>query len=167
MSNTGETSPAAGAVDVREFVDSAPFSRYQKLLLALCFLTTFFDGFDTQAIAVAGPWIRDEMSLQPAQLGSVFAAGSLGGIVAAFAMAPFADKIGRRPLIVGAMLIAGILSLCYTFAETFTQLLALRFSAGICLAIAVTVTYAYSAELAPKRAAATAVMVTSAGFGLG
>lgn len=159
--------PASAAIDVREFVDRAPFSLYQRLLLAVCFVTTFFDGFDTQAVAVAAPSIRLEMALQPAQLGTVFAAGSLGGIFAAFAMAPFADRFGRRPLIVTSVLVSAALSLCYPLADNFLHLLALRFTAGVFLAVAVTVTYSYAAELAPKRAAATAIMVTSAGFGLG
>jgi AAHS family 4-hydroxybenzoate transporter-like MFS transporter len=155
------------SVDVRQFVDEAPFSLYQKLLLGLCFITTFVDGFDTQAVAVAGPMLRTEMALQPAQLGTLFAAAMIGGIFAAFAMAPFADRVGRRPLLITALVVSAALSVGHAFAGTFGQLLAFRLVAGVSLAIAITVTYAYAADVAPRRAAATAVMVASAGFGLG
>jgi hypothetical protein len=70
-------------VDSRRFVDEAPFSIYQKLVLGLCFVTTFVDGFDTQAVAVAGPMLRTEMWLGPAQLGTIFVSAMIGGIVAA------------------------------------------------------------------------------------
>ncbi|MGF6997115.1 MFS transporter [Paraburkholderia sp. GAS32] len=154
-------------IDVHGFVDNAEFSQYQRFLLGLCFFATFIDGFDTQAVAVAGPMLRLEMALQPAQLGAIFATTMLGGIVAAFAMAPYADRIGRRPLLIISLLISAALSAGHALAGTFSQLLALRLGAGMALGVAVTVTYAYAAEVAPKRASATAVMVVSAGFGLG
>ncbi|MFM0385675.1 MFS transporter [Paraburkholderia dipogonis] len=154
-------------VDVRRLVDESPFSIYQKLLLGLCFITTFVDGFDTQAVAVAGPMLRTEMGLGPAQLGTIFAAAMIGGIVAAFAMAPFADRVGRRPLLIAAVMASAVLSVGNGFVGTFGQLFAIRLGAGVFLAVAVTVAYTYAAEVAPKRAAATAVMIASAGFGLG
>lgn len=168
MADERSGGPAAGApVDVRAFLDEARFSRYQKLLLALCVLTVFFDGYDVQAVAVAAPQLRAAMGLQPAQLGAVFAAGSLGAIVSAFGVSGFADRVGRRPLIIGSLALSGLLSFGYVLAESFAHLLVLRLVAGFTLAAAVTMAYTYSAELAPKRAAATAVMVTSAGYGLG
>lgn len=164
---SAEEARAGPLVDVRRFVDDARFSPYQKMLLALCFITTFVDGFDTQAVAVAGPRLRAEMGLEPAQMGTLFAAAMAGGVVTAFAMAPVADRVGRRPLLIGAVLVSAVLSIGHALATNFEQLIALRLAAGVSLAIAVTVTYAYAAEIAPKRAAATAVMVASAGFGLG
>jgi len=157
----------APSLDVGRFLDEAPFSLYQKLLLGLCFITTFVDGFDTLAVAVAGPMLRTEMALEPAQLGTIFAAAMMGGIVAAFAMAPFADRVGRRPLLIAALIASAVLTLGHVFAETFAQLLAFRLAGGVSLAVAMTVTFAYAAEVAPKRAAATAVVVASAGFGIG
>ena len=159
--------PEPPSVDVRAFLDNARFGGYQKLLLALCFLTVFFDGFDVQAVAVAAPQLRVAMNLQAAELGVIFAAGSLGAIVSAFALSTFADRVGRRPLMIGSLAISGLLSFCYVIAEGFLHLLILRMVAGFTLAVAVTMAYTYSAELAPKRAAATAVMVTSVGYGLG
>jgi AAHS family 4-hydroxybenzoate transporter-like MFS transporter len=154
-------------VDVKAFIDQARFGGYQKWLLVLCFATVFFDGFNVQALAVAAPMIKTALKLSPVQVGTLLSAGSLGGIIAGFAITPVADRIGRRPLIVWTVLISGLLTLLYTVVNSLESLLLLRVVGGFFLAIAVTVVYAYAAEFAPKRLAATTVIITTSGFGLG
>jgi AAHS family 4-hydroxybenzoate transporter-like MFS transporter len=158
---------SVSGIDVRERIDSSAFSPYQRLLLAMCVVVVFLDGFNVQAISVAAPALSRAVGLSPAQVGALFALGSVGGILAGLALAPLGWRIGRRPLIVGSVVASGLLSLGYAFPQSFERLVVLRLATGFTLAIAVTLTYAYAAELAPKRATATAVMITSAGFGLG
>ena len=42
--------PHDNNVEIRGFIDNQPFSRYQWLILALCFLAVALDGFDTAII---------------------------------------------------------------------------------------------------------------------
>lgn len=155
------------AVDVRAFLDNARFSPYQIMLLFLCFLSVFFNGVDAQAVSVAAPAIRHDLGLNSAQFGAIFAASNVGGIVAGFAIAPFADHVGRRPLILATILASGIVTLSYTLAQGFIDLLLLRLAGGIVFGVAVTAVYTYSAEIVPKRLSATSVIISSSGFSLG
>lgn len=155
------------SVDVRSCIDAARFSPYQRFLLSLCVLIAFLDGFDVQALAVTAPFLSRALELGPAELGSVFGIGSVGGLIGGFVLAPLADRLGRRPLLIAAVLASGALTVCYPLVTNFVQLLSLRFAAGVALGLAITVVHVYSAEIGPRRIAATTVMITTAGFGLG
>lgn len=47
-------------LDIESFIDSAGFSPFQWLLLLLCFLVIFMDGYDMAAIAYVAPSLLDE-----------------------------------------------------------------------------------------------------------
>ena len=44
--------------------DDARFGRYQAHVVLLCFIVTLFDGFDTQAIAFAGPALAQALAFR-------------------------------------------------------------------------------------------------------
>lgn len=48
------------SVDVQDFIDKRPVSRYQWMILGLCFLVTAIDGLDTAAVGFIAPALRDE-----------------------------------------------------------------------------------------------------------
>lgn len=52
-------------MDVQPFINRHPFSRYQKLILALCFLIVAIDGFDTASIGFIAPALRIPFSAVP------------------------------------------------------------------------------------------------------
>jgi AAHS family 4-hydroxybenzoate transporter-like MFS transporter len=156
-----------GSINVQIFIDAAPFGKYQRGLLFLCFLTAFIDGFDVNSIPVAAPQLRRDMALEPAELGMLFAAGAVSIIVSSLTISWFADRWGRRPLMTGSLIASAVVSFGFVFATRFDQLLLLRLVGCYCLAGAITGAYAYAAELAPKRATAKAVIITSTGFGCG
>lgn len=37
-------------IDIQAFINEHPFTRYQWMILALCFITVAMDGFDTAII---------------------------------------------------------------------------------------------------------------------
>lgn len=167
MSTTTEANGKTPAIEVGKFLDDRKIGAYQLFLLSLCFLTVFLDGFNTQAIALAAPGIRRELVLDSSHLGAVFAAGTFGSLLAAIVVAPFGDRVGRRPMMILTVLASGVLSFSTIFSDTFVHLLALRLATGFFLILAVTAAQTYAAEIAPKRIAATAVIITSVGFGFG
>lgn len=67
---------AAQTLQVPEFIDRQPVSRYQIMIVALCFLIVAIDGFDTASIGFIGPAIRAEWGLSPVQLAPVSAPAS-------------------------------------------------------------------------------------------
>lgn len=56
--------PRPAAIDVTRFIDEAPLSPFQILIVVLCFLVVAIDGFDTAAIGFIAPAIRAETFLR-------------------------------------------------------------------------------------------------------
>ena len=52
--------PEARTLDVQTFLDENPFSPFQWIIFALCFLVVFLDGFDTAAIGYIAPSLLTE-----------------------------------------------------------------------------------------------------------
>ena len=124
----------AANTDVQHFLDEQPFSRYQKLILWLCFLIVAIDGFDTASIGFIAPAIRAEWGLSPAALAPLFGAGLFGLMAGSFLFGPLADRYGRRPVLVFSVAFFGAASLLSAWSTDLTMLLVLRFLTGLGLA---------------------------------
>src|SRR5262245_30048404 len=98
------------------------FSRRALFQIGLCFLVTFTDGFDTQAIGYVAPAIVGSFNVDRTVLGPVFAAGLFGLMLGALAFGPIADRIGRKPVLVFCTAFFGICSLLTTQAGTVDSL---------------------------------------------
>jgi AAHS family 4-hydroxybenzoate transporter-like MFS transporter len=78
-----------------------------------------------------------------------------------------ADRIGRRPVLLGCVLWFGLLSLATAQASSADELLLLRFLTGLGLGGAMPNAVALTSEYTPHRLRATAVMVMFCGFSTG
>jgi hypothetical protein len=56
---------AHSVVRLPEFIDDRPVSRYQYLVITLCGLVMFLDGFDTQSISYQAPGSRTNGDSSP------------------------------------------------------------------------------------------------------
>jgi AAHS family 4-hydroxybenzoate transporter-like MFS transporter len=138
-------------IDTRTLIDESPFGRYQIWVFLLCFLAMTIDGYDVQIIGVAAAGIKETLRLEPATLGVIITAGQLGVMLGAVALAPFADRIGRKRLMIASCLIFGVFSFLTAFASTVPTLIALRVVAGLGLGSVGPAALAFGAEFAPKR----------------
>lgn len=57
------------SVDVRDFINAIPVSRFQIMISAMCFLIVALDGFDIAIIGFVAPHIRAEWQLSMVSLG--------------------------------------------------------------------------------------------------
>jgi MFS transporter, AAHS family, 4-hydroxybenzoate transporter len=104
MSQQASTSSATSLVDVAALIDEQAVGRFQIGVLLLCASAMLVDGFDTQTIGYVAPALSVALAVKPAALGLVFAAGGLGAILGGLALSAYADRVGRKPIIVGSML---------------------------------------------------------------
>ncbi len=71
----------------------------QLSTIFICFLMNMLDGMDVMVVSYAAPNISKAWAISPQSLGIVFSAGLLGMSVGAMFLAPLADKIGRKSMV--------------------------------------------------------------------
>ncbi len=154
-------------INVVEIIDRSRLTVPQFVVFALCGLCMIMDGFDVQAMGYVAPaLIRDWQISKPA-LGPVFGAGLFGIMVGSLALSILADKVGRRPVLIGAMLFIGFCTLLTARASSVSELLALRFIAGLGMGAIIPNAMALTGEFSPRRIRVTAMMLVSSGFIIG
>ena len=99
-------------------------------LFALLTIATFFEGFDTRLVSLVQPVIGREFGASKEQLGFVLGLSSLGMVFAFFAIY-LADRIGRRPVFLGALVGYAVLTLATAFSPNLVVFTRPRISAGI------------------------------------
>jgi MFS transporter, AAHS family, 4-hydroxybenzoate transporter len=151
-------------IDVSEIVDHAPFSALHWRAFILCMACLVMDGFDVQALGYTAPSIIREWNVPNAAMGPVFAAANFGVLLGALLCSMLADRIGRRPVIVGAALFLGAMTLLTARTTTVPQLLAMRFLAGVGLGTVVSNASSLVGEYSSKRMRATMIMYAGVGF---
>jgi MFS transporter, AAHS family, 4-hydroxybenzoate transporter len=97
-------------LDVQTYIDENRFSRFQWMILALCFLVVAADGFDTAAVGFIAPALVDQWGVARASLGPVMSAALLGLGIGALATGPLVDRIGCKMSLVLSVFFFGIWS---------------------------------------------------------
>lgn len=161
--NTSATRVGA-VIDVSQLVDEAPFSALHWRTFALCMACLVMDGFDVQALGYTAPSIIREWGVPNAALGPVFAAANFGVLIGALLCSMLADRIGRRPVIIGATLVFAAMTLLTARTASVPQLLAMRFLAGVGLGTIIPNASSLVGEYSPKRLRATMIMYAGVGF---
>ncbi len=90
-------------------------------------------------------------NLAPGELAPVMTAGVLGMAVGAMSLGLLGDRLGRRPTILGAVLLFACATLATAFAQDVTQIVLLRFLAGLGMGGATPLLLALAAEYGPAR----------------
>ncbi|CRM42393.1 MULTISPECIES: 3-(3-hydroxy-phenyl)propionate transporter MhpT [Pseudomonas] len=142
-------------------------SRRSTLTIALCFIVALIEGFDLQAAGTAAAGLRQTFALDPKMLGWVFSVGIIGLLPGAFFGGWVADRIGRKKILVSAVLLFGLFSLSTAFVESYSSLLLVRFLTGLGLGAALPNLIALCAEAVSERNRGTAISVMYCGVPLG
>jgi MFS transporter, AAHS family, 4-hydroxybenzoate transporter len=154
-------------VNVTKLIDDAPIRSFQIFVFVLCSLAAFLDGIDTQNIGVAAPIIAANMKLTHAALGPVFSSALVGATLGALTFGPLGDKYGRKVMLALAVFIFGIFTIATAYAETYEQLLAIRFAGGLGMGGATPCFIALASEFAPGRRRAMVASAVWSAFPLG
>ena len=120
-----------------DVIARSPMRFQQYLLVALCCLINMTEGFDMLSLAYAAPVLSKEWGTPPALLGLTFSAASVGLALGSFALAPLADRWGRRPLMLGALVAITVSHACTSLTHSIYSLIALRLLMGLGLGILV------------------------------
>lgn len=142
-------------------------SGYQYVVVALCFLANVTDGFDVVSLALAAPVLSREWSIDPAWMGTLFSAAAVGLTVGAFVVAPQADRIGRRPVMLAAIGSLAITLNATGLSTAIWHLLVLRFLTGVALGTLVVCLNTTVAEYASRERRNICLAILHIGFTTG
>ncbi|WP_240648017.1 MFS transporter [Pararobbsia silviterrae] len=154
-------------IDVGRVIDSGRTNARQMTLLILCGLCLVLDGFDVQSIGYVAPALIHAWGVPKAAMGPVFGASLFGLMVGALGLSLLADRIGRRPVIIGATFAFGCLMLATAGATSIQTLLALRFVTGLALGCIMPNAMSLAGEFSAARFRVTSMMLVSCGFTFG
>lgn len=154
-------------IDVQNFLDKHPFSGYQKLVFCLCFLVVLLDGFDTAAIGYIAPSLLGEWGLAKADLASVLSAALFGLCGGSLLAGPLADKLGRKNVLLAAVVLMGVACLGSAFSSGIDALVVLRFVTGLGLGAAMPNAATLMSEYCPGSRRAMITNMMFCGFPLG
>jgi benzoate transport len=152
---------------LRNSMHEGPMSRFQWFAIAVCVLLNTLDGFDVLVMAFTGKAVSTEWGLNGAQLGLLLSAGLVGMALGSMLLAPWADRIGRRPMILICLAIAAAGMLLSSVSASATQLGLLRVFTGIGIGGILASSNVIGSEYASNRWRGLAVSLNSTGYALG
>ncbi|QNB06517.1 MFS transporter [Herbaspirillum frisingense] len=135
---------------VEKGLQAAGVGKFQYRLFVIFGLVWLADAMQVLSIGFSAPTIAKTFGLtvpQALQSGTMFFVGMLLG---AFVFGRLADRIGRRPVLMGAVVIDACFGVASAFAPDFTWLLALRLLTGIGVGGTLPVDYTMMAEFLPS-----------------
>lgn len=153
--------------EIRELIDSSSVSGLQITVLAICFFLNMLDGMDVLAIAFAAPTIAQDWSISPQSLGVVFSAALIGMTTGAVFISPYSDVIGRRKLILISLVMISAGMVATAAANSITQLIVLRFVAGLGIGTMLASMTSMVSEYASDRRRNLFILVLHAGYPIG
>jgi MFS transporter, AAHS family, 4-hydroxybenzoate transporter len=156
-------------VDISKILDDQKIGPFQIQLLILSFLVMMIDGYDIGAAAFAGPSLIREWGLRGPELGILFSATLISGLIGSPLLGYLSDHYGRKRIIIYASFYFGIMTMAAVLATSVQSLTLLRFLAGIGIAGMLPVVVALNNEFAPRgfRATMVVIMFTGVTFGGG
>ncbi len=154
-------------VNITRLIDEGPLTRFQIATIVCCALVSMFDGIDTQSIGVAAPFIAETLGVKITSFGPIFSSALLGATIGAASFGPLADRLGRKTLLIVAIVLFGVFTVLTALANSVPMLMIFRLLAGLGLGGATPCYIALTSEYAPARLRATLVTLMWSAFPLG
>jgi benzoate transport len=153
--------------DPREIIRNTPMSAAQWIAVVLMIALNALDGFDVLSSAFAAPGIAKEWGIARDALGVVLAMELVGMGVGSILLGGAADKLGRRPTMLGCLVVmAGGMWLATTAQNP--QILGLwRFITGLGIGGMLAAINAVTAELSSAKGRSLAMSLMVIGYPLG
>lgn len=153
--------------DPRETLASAPMSTLQLLAVAITVGLTALDGFDVLSISFASPGIAAEWGIDRAALGVVLSMELMGMALGSIVLGGVADRIGRRPTMLGCLVLMTLGMFMVTTVKQIPELQVWRFTTGLGIGGLLAASNAVAAEFANLRRRNLCVSLMAVGYPLG
>lgn len=151
----------------KSLIDKNPMTGLQYSTILICFLMNMLDGMDVLVISYTAPAIAKAWDISPQALGTVFSAGLFGMTIGTLFLAPFADKIGRKSIILISGIIMGVCIYFTSYAASITELLVYRFVSGLGIGSMLASTASLASEYTPNKTRDFWVSFVISGYPIG
>jgi benzoate transport len=155
------------ATDPREVVDRSAMTTAQITVVAITVLLNAMDGFDILSIAFAGPGIAKEWGVRQLELGIVLSMELIGMAFGSVLLGGLADKIGRRPTLLGCLLTMASGMVLATTAASPVQLSIWRVMTGLGIGGMLSCINAVVAEFSNNKWRSVCISLMVIGYPLG
>lgn len=135
-------------------------------IVALCFVTNMVDGMDVNIMSFIRAALSKDWGVADDAMGYVLSAGTLGMGIGALLIAPFADRYGRKPVIMAALALMSLGMVASGVVGSVDALMLARLVVGMGIGTVLATMAALSAEVAPPGWQDLAVGIVQAGFPL-
>jgi benzoate transport len=153
--------------DPREIIDRSAMTTAQFVVVALTVFMNGIDGFDVLSIAFSSPGIAREWGIAQTALGVVLSMELIGMAIGSVLLGGVADKIGRRPTLLGCVIVMVIGMLGATTAGSPVQLSMWRVFTGLGIGGMLSSINAVVAEFSNKRWRSMCISIMVIGYPLG
>lgn len=153
--------------DPREVIADSPMSALQIGVVALTIALNALDGFDVLSISFASPGIAQEWGIDRAALGIVLSMELVGMAIGSIVLGGVADKIGRRPTMLGCLVVMAAGMVAATTAAGLVTLSAWRVVTGLGIGGMLAAINAVAAEFSNSRRRHLNVSLMAIGYPLG
>lgn len=143
--------------DVSAPLEHGEWRGFQKFVLFLVALAIVLDGFDNQVLGFAIPSLVKEWGVPRSAFAPVFAFGFLGMAAGTALGGWLGDKIGRRPALIGSVVLFGVATGLTALADGIVHLGVCRVLAGFGLGGAMPCATALLSEFSPLKRRSLAV----------
>lgn len=155
------------STDPRVVIATSPMSPLQVGAVTMCILLTALDGFDVLSISFAAPGISDEWGINRAALGIVLSMELMGMAFGSILIGGLADRIGRRPAILGCLTLMTAGMFLASTAGNVIVLSIYRFATGLGIGGMLASTNAMAAEFSNSRRRNFSVILMAGGYPFG
>jgi MFS transporter, AAHS family, 4-hydroxybenzoate transporter len=133
-------------------------------IVALCFAINMADGVDVTILSFIAPRLQSDWGIGSDVMGNLFSAGLIGMAIGGMFIAPMADRLGRRAVILAALVLMSVGMFASSFAPSVGVLFAMRVLVGSGIGTVLAAMAALAAESAPADRRNLAVGVVQAGY---
>ena len=154
-------------MEAQRILDDVPMTRLQIAAVILCVALNAIDGFDVLAISFAAPGIAAEWGISRGALGIVLAMELIGMAAGSVVLGSIADNLGRRPIILGCLVVMASGMYLASQATSVNALLATRFVTGVGIGGMLATTNAMVAEYSNARQRNFNVVLMATGYPVG
>ena len=153
--------------DPKSIIDDGAMGVAQWVAVLITVGLNALDGFDVLAISFASPGIAKDWGIDKATLGWVLSMELLGMAAGSFFLGGVADKIGRRPTILGCLIVMAAGMFGAAHAGGVAELLPFRLLTGLGIGGTLAAINAAAAELSSRRWRSFALGLMVIGYPLG